>query len=261
MNLIINARDAMPRRRHHRRHRRQCAAPRPATRSGLPPGDYVVLAVTDSGSGIPDDLLEQVTEPFFTTKDVGKGTGLGLSMVYGFASQSGGAIDIDSKVGRGHQRRDLAAAARRPAPEQGPTRRRRRPRRPRMSRRCASSWSTIMRRCARPPRACCATWATRSQAAADGPTMLERLKSAPADYDLIITDYAMPLMSGCDMLCQARKIRPDIPAIIISGYADRQSISRKPSEVAVLTKPFTTGQISAAIRAVLGQSRKGVAAI
>ena len=69
-----------------------------------------MLAVADSGSGIPAEILEQVTEPFFTTKDVGKGTGLGLSMVYGFARQSGGAIDIDSKVGEGHDGRDLAAA-------------------------------------------------------------------------------------------------------------------------------------------------------
>ena len=74
------------------------------------PGDYVVLTVNDSGSGIAPDLLAQVTEPFFTTKDVGKGTGLGLSMVYGFASQSGGGIRIDSTVGRGDGRRIVAAA-------------------------------------------------------------------------------------------------------------------------------------------------------
>ena len=78
------------------------------------------------------------------------------------------------------------------------------------------------------------------------------LKAAPAGYDLIVTDYAMPLMSGSDML-DARPSRsaPTCPAIIISGYADRQSISRKPSEVAVLTKPFTLDQMEAAICAVL----------
>src|SRR3954468_21978375 len=100
MNLIINARDAMPsggtiavtgR-------NQQAGAGNPL---GLPAGDYVVLAVADDGSGIPADILEQVTEPFFTTKAVGKGTGLGLSMVYGFAHQSGGAIEIDSQEGEG----------------------------------------------------------------------------------------------------------------------------------------------------------------
>ena len=88
------------------------------------------------------------------------------------------------------------------------------------------------------------------QSAADGPAMLEKLRLAPADHDLIITDYAMPQMSGGDMLRQARKIRPDIPAIIISGYADSQSMARKPSEIVVLTKPFTAAQIGAAICSV-----------
>ena len=67
------------------------------------------------------------------------------------------------------------------------------------------------------------------------------------DYDLIITDYAMPLMSGSDMLKQARKLRSDIPGIIISGYADNHSMLNKPPEVVVLTKPFSADQIDAAI--------------
>ena len=80
--------------------------------------------------------------------------------------------------------------------------------------------------------------------------MLAMLRRAPADFDLIVTDYAMPLMSGGDMLKQARELRPDIPGIIISGYADGQSIADKPSEVVVLTKPFTLDQMSAAIGAL-----------
>src|SRR5206468_6884358 len=100
MNLIINARDAMPQGGTILVSGRNARA-EADNRLGLPAGDYVVLAVADSGAGIPPEILEQVTEPFFTTKDVGKGTGLGLSMVYGFARQSGGAIDISSEVGRG----------------------------------------------------------------------------------------------------------------------------------------------------------------
>jgi hypothetical protein len=73
----------------------------PGSETGLPAGEYVALAVTDAGSGIEPEMLQQVMEPFFTTKDVGKGTGLGLSMVYGFARQSGGAFQIQSEVGVG----------------------------------------------------------------------------------------------------------------------------------------------------------------
>src|SRR3712207_2537685 len=100
MNLIINARDAMP-----DGGTITISAGNRELRTtgdfGLPPGDYVVLAVTDTGCGIAPEMLEQVMEPFFTTKEVGKGTGLGLSMVYGFVKQSGGAIRMDSTVGKG----------------------------------------------------------------------------------------------------------------------------------------------------------------
>src|SRR3546814_632215 len=100
MNLIINARDAMPEGGEITisGENRKIGSDNDL---GLPAGPYVLLAVTDSGCGIAPEILEQVLEPFFTTKDVGKGTGLGLSMVYGFAKQSGGAIDIQSKLGEG----------------------------------------------------------------------------------------------------------------------------------------------------------------
>src|SRR3546814_2197847 len=88
MNLIINARDAMPEGGEITisGENRKIGSDNDL---GLPAGPYVLLAVTDSGCGIAPEILEQVLEPFFTTKDVGKGTGLGLSMVYGFAKQSG----------------------------------------------------------------------------------------------------------------------------------------------------------------------------
>jgi CheY-like chemotaxis protein len=88
------------------------------------------------------------------------------------------------------------------------------------------------------------------QAAADGAEMLEALRSAPADYDLVVTDYAMPLLSGGEALIQARQIRPDLPGIIISGYAEAQAIGRKPSDVAVLTKPFGPDELRSAIDAI-----------
>jgi CheY-like chemotaxis protein len=257
MNLIINARDAMP----------QGGAIKVTGRNasveadnvlGLPAGDYVVLGVADSGAGIPADILEQVTEPFFTTKDVGKGTGLGLSMVYGFARQSGGAIDIRSEVDRGTTVEIWLPRARTQAGG-----------RPRAA---APSAATPAKAETRPLRILLvddhdAVRETTAgmlcdmghavEAAANGPAMLEKLGAAPAGYDLIVTDYAMPLMSGSDMLDEARKIRADLPGIIISGYADSRTLAQQRSEIVFLTKPFTMDQMKAAIGAVFVEARRG----
>ena len=83
--------------------------------------------------------------------------------------------------------------------------------------------------------------------AGDGPEVLDLLRGEPAGFDLIITDYAMPHLSGAEVVRQARGIRPAMPAIIITGYADAGSISRRPEDVHVLAKPFTLEQMSAAI--------------
>ena len=247
MNLIINARDAMPEGGTVLLTARNAEAA-PGNALKVEPGDYVVLEVHDTGSGIDPDLLAQVTEPFFTTKEIGKGTGLGLSMVYGFASQSGGGIRIDSSLGEGTvvelwlpraANADLAAIA--------------------------DAERTECTAAARPLRillvddhdavretteAILRDLGHAVETACDGPAMLRRLADSPAECDLIITDYAMPLMSGCEMLKQARGILPAIPAIIISGYADDQALADAPPGVAVLRKPFTLGQMGEAISAL-----------
>jgi len=83
--------------------------------------------------------------------------------------------------------------------------------------------------------------------AGDGSEVIGHLSRDPAGYDLIISDYAMPIVSGTDVIERAREIRPDLPGIIITGYAEAQSISRRPDDVGVLTKPFTPVQLSQAI--------------
>ncbi len=245
VNLIINARDAMPRGGTISVTARN-AVTEEGNPLGLPPGSYVVLEVADSGSGIPADLLEQVTEPFFTTKEVGKGTGLGLSMVYGFARQSGGAIDIDSTWGKGTTVGIwLPRAPDSDAHETGQAAVRRdlaEPVRP-LKILLVDDHDAVRETTAEMLR----DLGHGVETASDGPAMLETLAAQPAGFDLIVTDYAMPLMSGSDMLEQARKIRPEIPGIIISGYAASESLGKAPSDVSVLRKPFTMAQIGSAI--------------
>jgi PAS domain S-box-containing protein len=258
MNLIINARDAMPDGGaiSVAGENRRAAAD---NQLGLPEGDYVVLIVQDKGCGIPHDILEQVTEPFFTTKDVGKGTGLGLSMVYGFAKQSGGAMSIDSAVGKGTRVEVwLPRASDEPASGlaggDGLT--------DAEAEDCAlrillvDDHNGVRETTA----ALLEDLGHEVEAVADASAMLEILKADPDGYDLVITDYAMPVISGADAVQRAREIRPGLPAIIITGYADAQSISRRPSKVVVLTKPFTTSQLCVAIRSVCSAPFTAVAA-
>ncbi len=253
MNLIINARDAMPDGGKVEVTGANCTLDAD-NRSALEPGDYVRLTVTDTGSGIPPEIMEQVMEPFFTTKDVGKGTGLGLSMVYGFAQQSGGAIHIDSELGKG-TRVEIWL-----------------PRAPEANGAAANATATQQEEGDGPAQALRillvddhagvrATTAAMLEdlghtvvQAADGPEMLARLEK-DLEGDLIITDYAMPLVSGTEVIARAREIRPGMPAILITGYADVKSIARRPKNVLVLAKPFTPMQLRVAIgNAVAGRA-------
>jgi PAS domain S-box-containing protein len=248
MNLAINARDAMADGGTITIAGRN-AAVTSANDLELPAGDYVVLTISDTGCGIPPDILERVTEPFFTTKDVGKGTGLGLSMVYGFARQSDGAIDIRSEVGAGtsvdiwlpRAPQDVAVVARPKKAAARPVRIGDPHRRLRIL--LVDDHDAVRETTA----ALLRDLGHKVDAVCDGPTMLDMLRAAPRDYDLVVTDYAMPLLSGGEALLRAREIRADLPGLIISGYAEAQSIEHKPADVAVLTKPFAPEDISRVI--------------
>jgi len=246
MNLIINARDAMPD-GGTIRVSGENGELRPGNKLGLEPGDYVVLTVADEGDGIPAEILEQVMEPFFTTKEIGKGTGLGLSMVYGFAQQSGGAVQIESEVGKGTKveiwlpRAPLAPEPRRDSAREDQPHHAGKLRILLVDDHLGVRATTA---------GMLADMGHQVTEANDGHELLALLAKQPDAYDLVISDYAMPLVSGAEVIRQARELRPGLPGIIITGYADVHSIARRPDDVVVLTKPFTPDQLARAIGSI-----------
>ena len=160
VNLILNARDAMPRRRPDRRSRSmRYESGDDNDQLELPPGSYVRIRVSDEGEGIPAEIVDRITEPFFTTKEAGKGTGLGLSMVAGFVQQSGGRLRIGSKPGEGTTVELILPSTPLPAPVE--TRSRTATSKPlSTARRCC--WSTTMRRCEPFLASSSAKWASTS---------------------------------------------------------------------------------------------------
>jgi CheY-like chemotaxis protein len=243
VNLIINARDAMP----DGGTVTIAAENRQVIDGELPgigAGDYVRLAVSDTGTGISPEDLEKVMEPFFTTKEVGKGSGLGLSMVYGFAKQSNGAFRLDSDLGQGTTAelwlpRAPEGAAREAAVE------------PEVARGDLPPLKVLL--VDDHPEVRSTTTAVLEDSghqvveAANGADALALLKKRDCDFDLLITDYAMPRLSGTDFLREARLVCPDVPGLLITGYAEADMIRDKPDGVETLLKPFTPAALEAAI--------------
>lgn len=252
MNLAINARDAMP---DGGTIRVECRNAH-GGHFGLAEGDYVVLAVSDSGCGIAPDDLERVAEPFFTTKAVGKGTGLGLSMVYGFAHQSGGMVRIESELGQGTTVEIwLPRAA---APAQSPVNVLPLPLTTNAS--ASGSQHILLIDDHDGVRMTTVTLLEelgyRVTAMPDGAQAISLSNEELDGVDLLISDYAMPLMSGSEIIRQLRAKRSNLPAIIITGHAD--AIANIPDRVPVLNKPFTLAQLQQAIASV--EARHAVAA-
>lgn len=244
VNLIINARDAMPSGGTvtiTMENRRLAAS----NWSDLPVGEYLLLRVSDTGTGIAPDQLEKVMEPFFTTKEPGKGSGLGLSMVYGFAKQSNGAFRLSSELG-------VCTTAELwlpKAPDEA-----RVPKLNNIEKRRAATSRTMRifliddhEEVRNTTAALLADLGHSIVEAASGADALRELESGKCDYDVIISDYAMPHLSGTDFLRKARELCPGVPALIITGYAEAEAINDRPEGVEVLQKPFTQGTLDAAL--------------
>jgi CheY-like chemotaxis protein len=248
VNLIINARDAMPDGGTVtiRAENREVAD---GELPGIAAGEYVRLAVQDTGTGISPEHLEKVMEPFFTTKDVGKGSGLGLSMVYGFAKQSNGAFRVESEVGQG----TTAELWLPRAPDRAPAKVRATPE---PQHRTIRGLKVLL--VDDHPEVRSTTAAVLEDSghavveASNGPEALQVLKKRDCDFDLLITDYAMPHLSGTDFLREARLLCPDVPALLITGYAETEMIRDRLESVETLLKPFTATALEAAMARVCG---------
>jgi signal transduction histidine kinase/CheY-like chemotaxis protein len=247
MNLAINARDAMPEGGTIRISGRNMTIADEGE-TNLAAGDYVVVSVADTGSGIPADLLDRVAEPFFTTKAVGKGTGLGLSMVYGFAQQSGGTLRIESELGRGTcmtiwlpRAPATSALARLTSPVD-----------------VAEEAVPVARHILLvddhegvrlSTAALLSDLGHQVTTATDGAQVVELQRQTLAGIDLVVSDYAMPLVSGVEVIRRLRVDKPQLPAVIITGYAEADVVNGAPEGVVILTKPFTPARLQEAIAA------------
>jgi PAS domain S-box-containing protein len=240
LNLIINGRDAMPGGGTLTIAAENGPLGEDEVR-GLPAGDYVRLAVTDTGTGISPEDLERVMDPFFTTKEVGKGSGLGLSMVYGFATQSNGAFRIESELGAGTTAElwlPRAPAEQRKSDRASGDKPRRRPAR-KLRLLLVDDHVEVRSTTA----AVLEDLGHTVEQASNGAEALEALKTRECDFDVLISDYAMPHLSGTDFLREARDICPEVPALIITGYAEAEAIHDRPPGVEILQKPFTAAKL------------------
>lgn len=215
----------------------------------LPIADYTALSVSDTGCGIPPSVLGKVFEPFFTTKEVGKGTGLGLSTVYGIVKQSGGFIFADSKVGEGtrfviylpvHAAEEPAKASR-----NGKT----------GDNELWGSGTVLLVEDEPMVRTVAERALTRHGytviTANNGFEALEILDRGE-EIALLISDVVMPEMDGPAMVREARKSRPDMPVLFMSGYAEEQlRKSIDIDKVAFLPKPFSVQELAEAARKAL----------
>ncbi len=258
LNLAVNARDAMPAggRLSIETTRTTLHAEQVERRHRMPPGDYVCLAVADTGVGMDDGTQAHLFEPFFTTKEVGKGTGLGLATVYGIVKQSGGYIWVYSEPGHGTTvkvylpRVPGVAEPPAPPPDIRPVRR--------------GDETVLLVEDAAPVRAL----ARRSLEAhgytvldaTDGHTALEISARFAGAIDILVTDVVMPGMSGRELAQRLAPLRPSMKVLYTSGYTDdamvRQGVLN--AGVAFLQKPFVPDSLARKVRDVLdGEKGQG----
>lgn len=265
VNLAVNARDAMPQGGDVTVRTRNVSATESESMSyrELTPGEYVLVEVADSGTGIPADIKAQIFEPFFTTKEVGKGTGLGLSMVYGIVKQTGGFIFCESEPGEGatfriflprHVPTQQPAIVEAPAGEAQPASA---PKPTQASGDLSGSATVLLVEDEDAVRMggmrALSSKGYRVLEASSGVEALEVFESVGGKVDIVVSDVVMPEMDGPTLLGELRQIQPDIKFIFVSGYAEDAFAKHLPADAqfGFLPKPFSLKQLATAVKDML----------
>jgi two-component system cell cycle sensor histidine kinase/response regulator CckA len=268
VNLAVNARDAMPDggKLAVRTVNVTATEVERLSYKGMPPSDYVRIDVSDSGTGIPADIVEKIFEPFFSTKEVGKGTGLGLSTVYGIVKQTGGFVYVDSEPGKGttfriflprhHQEKEIApdpaiaaaVAAKEAAADAKP-------------RADLTGQGTILLVEDEEGLRALNARGLRSRGytvieAGNGVEAMEMFDEQGGVIDLVVSDVVMPEMDGPTLLKEMRARNPDIKIIFVSGYAEEAFEKSLPEnqQFAFLAKPFALSALTAKVKETMAPS-------
>jgi PAS domain S-box-containing protein len=245
MNLVVNARDAMPGGGTIWLE----TANTEADDGAIEPGRYVTLTVRDEGEGIDEETLRQIFEPFFTTKEAGKGTGLGLATVYGIVKQSGGYVEVESELGHGSSFRiylPRAETSRAPVNEPPPPPAVQ-PAAPRTATVLVVEDEDVVR------------GLVREVLQGEGYTVILARDGAEAlavageqRFDLLLTDLNMPGFGGREVAERLRESQPELKVLYMSGYAeDGVSQGEQPPGSAFMSKPFSIAELTAAVGELL----------
>jgi CheY-like chemotaxis protein len=242
LNLTLNARDAMPEGGDLRITAENAREAAGEAAADLPPGDYVLLSVTDTGTGMTADTLTHAFEPFFTTKGAGAGSGLGLPMVQGFAAQSGGAVQVDSTLGHGTKVRLWLPQA--------------------QARTCEPAANETDPPVTAPGSGrilvCDDDDDVRGFVVdalregnytlweADRPSSALRILEEARPIDLLIADYALPEMKGPALIGGARALQPGLKALLITGYAEALR-NGGANGIPLMAKPFRVAELCARV--------------
>ncbi len=257
LNVVLNARDAMPDGGTVTIATSRLHLNGDAPRRGLPPGDYVVLSVTDEGTGMPPSVVERAMEPFFTTKGQGKGTGLGLAMVHGFLQQSRGRLEIESEVGRGTTVRMILPVHEGDAepsllpPEAVPAPTKSAPPKEGPVILVVEDNEDVLALA----REHLLDLGYQVLTANDGEEALSVLERVEKKIDLLFTDLIMPgSINGLALADQLRREAPHVPVLLTTGYNEELARGANIPGLDVLAKPYRRAELADRVRSALART-------